>query len=443
MTSARDASPSSPPTRERVAVIGGAGHVGLGMCLVLVNAGHRVVGIDRDDRANAAIMGGRMPFLERGGQEYLDRALAAGRLEMTSDASRVADADTVVVVLGTPIDENLNPRFSILRDLFASLRPHLRPGQLIILRSTVSPGTTEHVRVMLEEMLGLECGRDFHLVFAPERVLQGSSIEELQSLPQVIGAFDDAGYERAETFFRTYVQNECIRLTPVEAELGKLITNMARYVSFAFANEVHLIADLWSANANRIIDAMNRDYPRLNIPKPGPNVGGPCLYKDGYFLLERIPFPDLISTAFKINEGMPAQVAMKIEAMRGVRKVAILGMTFKADNDDIRNSLSFKLRKQLDNGFYDVVCVDPFVEEFADFGVLKGADCVVLMTPHTAFRDLSAIAAAVGNPNCRVIDIWGFWNEMRHTSENGVFALADAPSARGLLGGVGQEVTAR
>lgn len=413
----------------RVAVIGGAGHVGLGMCLVLADAGLTVDGVDVNEAANATIMAGTMPSLEQQGEAYLAAALRGGRLRMTSDASVVSQTGVVVIILGTPIDENLNPRFGHLKSLLVSLKPFLRRGQLIVLRSTVSPGTTERVRALIERLLGWECGRDYGLVFAPERVLQGHSIKELTSLPQLIGAFDDRSYEQAVQFFATYVRNECIRLTPVEAELGKLITNMNRYLSFAFANEIHLLADIWSANANRIIDAINRDYPRLRIPRPGPNVGGPCLYKDGYFLLERIPFPELISAAFKINEGMTAQIAMKIERMPHVQRVGILGMSFKADNDDLRNSLSFKLRKQLDNGAYEVACVDPFHAEYQDVSTLRGADCIVLMTPHSSFADLGRVAAWVGNPECQVVDIWGFWSDMRYESRNGIFRLGDAVAA--------------
>lgn len=413
----------------RVAVVGGAGHVGLGMCLVLAKAGHRVHGIDVNREATAKIMAGTMPFVEEQGEAYLAQALTSGRLTMTDDAARAAEADVVVIVLGTPIDENLNPRFGILKRVFTELRAHLRLGQLIVLRSTVSPGTTQRVKTMLEGWLGGACGEDFFLVFAPERVLQGRAIQELETLPQIVGAFDDRSYEQAEAFFSSYGRGRVIRLTPVEAELGKLITNMYRYVTFAFANEMFLLADLWGGNANRIIDAINEDYPRMNLAGPGPNVGGPCLYKDGYFLLERLPFPDLISTAFKINEGMSAQVVMKVERMPNVRKVGILGMTFKRDSDDIRNSLAFKLRKQLDNGVYAVVCVDPFLEPYRDTSVLKRADCIVLMTPHSAFEELERLATDIDNPDCQVIDIWGFWKAMRHSSHNGVFRLGDAIEA--------------
>ncbi len=409
----------------RVAVIGGAGHVGLGLGLVLAHVGHQVDGVDPNETANRLIMKGQMPFMEERGAEYLERALRQDKLRMTTDPSVVRDAAVVVIVLGTPIDENSNPRFGILRDIVTTLTPFLQRDQLVVLRSTVSPGTTQRVRRMIEQAKGWQCGVDFHLVFAPERVLQGRSIDELQSLPQIVGAFDDTSYTRAVEFFSTYVRNNCPRLTPVEAELGKLITNMARYLSFAFANEVHLIADQWGANANRLIDAINQDYPRLSVPRPGPNVGGPCLYKDGFFLLERLPFPDLISTSFKINEGMTAQIAMKIDQMPHIRKIGILGMAFKADNDDIRNSLSFKLRKQLDDGYREVVCIDPLVDGFEEVSALAGADCVVLMTPHTAFADLTSVAKAIDNPACQMIDIWGFWAGMRYLSDNGIFRLAD------------------
>lgn len=421
-----DSANAQPLATRTTAVIGAAGHVGLGLSLVLANNGHRVLGVDINESGNRRIMAGKMPFLEESGQEYLDRALLLGSLELTVDSSAIRSAETVVVILGTPIDENLNPRFGLLRSLFDDLIPHLNKGQLIVLRSTVSPGTTTRVRRMIEERLGWVEGEDFYLVFAPERVLQGRCIAEMQSLPQIIGADTNESFERAHDFFATYVQNECIRLTSAEAELGKLITNMSRYLSFAFANEVYLIADQWHANANRIIDAINRDYPRLAIPRPGPNVGGPCLYKDGYFLVERTPFPELISTAFKINEGMTAQIAAKIEAMEQVRKVGILGMAFKADNDDTRNSLSFKLRKQLDDGLHEVVCYDPYVPEFSDPEVMSNVDCVVLMTPHAIFRQLDEIATLVDNPACIMIDVWGFWAELRYSSRNGIFELREA-----------------
>lgn len=400
----------------RVSVVGAAGHVGLPLSLVLAESGHDVYGIDIDAAANTAIMQGRMPHREDGAEELLARALASGRLRMTQDTGVIRDSDVVVVVIGTPIDENLNPRVDHLFQFFEQARAHFK-DQLIVLRSTVSPGTTDALR----KSLHADEGSELNLVFGPERVLQGKSIHEIRSLPQIIGAYSEAAYQRARTFFQTFNRSETYFLTPIEAELGKLITNMSRYVGFALANEFHLICESFGANACRIIDACNKDYPRLNLPVPGPNVGGPCLQKDGWFLIDRIPFGDLISSAFRINEGMPMQVIQTLAGRIKGKKVAILGMTFKANSDDTRNSLAFKLRRQLQFRGFEPVCVEPHVDNFQSIDAIKGSAAVVLMTPHDQFKDLSSILKAVDNPDCWFVDLWGFWPEMRYRSRNGYF----------------------
>jgi UDP-N-acetyl-D-mannosaminuronic acid dehydrogenase len=400
----------------RVSVVGAAGHVGLPLALVLADSGHDVYGIDVNAAANASIMQGRMPHREDGAEELLAKVLASGRLTMTEDTDVIRDSDVVVVVIGTPIDENLNPRVDHLFQFFDRVRPHFK-DQLIVLRSTVSPGTTDAVR----KSIGADEGNGINLVFGPERVLQGKSIHEIKGLPQIIGAYSEAAYQRARRFFQTFNRSETFFLTPIEAELGKLITNMTRYVGFALANEFHLICESFGANACRIIDACNKDYPRLNLPVPGPNVGGPCLYKDGWYLIDRIPFGDLISSAFRINEGMTMQVIQNLAGRIKGTKVAILGMTFKANSDDTRNSLAFKLRRQLQFRGFDTVCVEPHVANFQTIDDITGAAAVILMTPHNAFKDLKPIVEAVGNPDCWFVDLWGFWQEMRYRSCNGYF----------------------
>ena len=409
----------------RVAVIGAGGHVGLPLSVVLARDGFLVTGIDRDAARVAQITAGEFPFIEEQGAEFLATALEQKTLIMTTDISGCAGSDVVIVVMGTPVDEHLNPRLEPLTEVFDQLVPFLRSGQLVILRSTVAPGTTERLRKSLEAATGLDCGRDLHLVFAPERVLQGKAIAEIESLPQLVGAFTEESFLAAEAFFSKYVKAPCVRLTPVEAELGKLVTNMARYLHFAFANEVFLLAESWGANAHRLIEGVNLGYPRAGIARPGPNVGGPCLYKDGYFLVERLAFPDLITSAFKINEGMTAQIVRKLEGLESCRKVGVLGMAFKADIDDTRESLSFKLRKQLYAAGFDPVAYDPLVAAFDDASVLRGCDAVVLMTPHSSFRDLSTIAELIDNDNCTMIDIWGHWEAPKYEAHNGMFRLGD------------------
>ena len=404
-----------------VSVLGGGGHVGLPFCLVLANCGYKVFGIDINEAVNKTVAEGKLPYIEEQGEEYLGNALRKKMLIMTSDASKIKESDIVAITLGTPVDDNLNPRISSLTQIIEGNNYFFTKNQLIILRSTVFPGTTEIIRRLLEKSTGFVVGQDIFLVYAPERVAQGKAIEELQRLPQLIGAFDDKSYKLAEEFFSTFLEDKCFKLSPVEAELGKLVTNMARYVEFALANEFYLIAESFGANIHKIIDACNYNYPRLNLPVPGPNVGGPCLYKDGWFLLERFPFNEIISTAFRINEGMTMQIASKLEQFPRIKKVAILGMTFKAGSDDIRNSLSFKLKKQLERNDYELVLVDPYLEGYSDIKNMQGSDAVILMTPHKEFSNLQAIIDLVANDECLYVDIWGFWERMKYQSRNGYF----------------------
>lgn len=409
-----------------VSVLGGSGHVGLPFCLVLANYGYKVYGIDINEAVNKMVAEGKLPYMEEQGEEYLRNALKKQTLVMTSDASKIKESNIVVIALGTPVDDNLNPRISSLTQIIRDNNHFFTKNQIIILRSTVFPGTTEIIRRLLENVTGFVVGQDIFLVYAPERVAQGKAIEELRRLPQLIGAFDNKSYRLAEEFFSTFLEDKCFKLTPIEAELGKLITNMARYVEFALANESYLIAESFGANIHKIIDACNYNYPRLNLPVPGPNVGGPCLYKDGWFLLERFPFNEIISTAFRINEGMPMQIVSKLERFPQIKKVTILGMTFKAGSDDIRNSLSFKLKKQLERNDYELVLVDPYVEGYKDIENMQGSDAVVLMTPHKEFSDLQAIIGLVGNDECIYVDIWGFWEKMKYKSQNGYFTGKEA-----------------
>lgn len=404
-----------------VSVVGGGGHVGLPFCLILANHGYQVYGIEINESANKLIMKGKMPFVEERGEEYLKNALHKRTLTMTADVSKIKESDILIITLGTPIDENLNPRISQLTQWINENSRLLRKDHLIILRSTVFPGTTQLIKQRIEKSTGFSVGQDIFLVCAPERVAQGKAIAELQTLPQLIGAFDDKSYEMAERFFSSFLKDRCFRLTPVEAEIGKLITNMARYVRFALVNEFYLISDSFGANIHKIIDACNYHYPRLDIPAPGPNVGGPCLYKDGFFLLERIPYSEIISTAFKINEGMTMQISQKLERLPHFKKVAILGLTFKPGSDDTRNSLSFKLIKQLERNDVGLALVDPHLEEYKDMKNIKGSDAVVLMTPHQEFKDLENIMNLVENDECLYVDIWGFWHEMKYRSKNGYF----------------------
>jgi len=406
-----------------IAIIGGAGHVGLPMSLVLADAGHDVTIVDNDEEKLEAVSNGRMPFSEPGAEELLAEQLANGGLDVTTDITS-PDCDAYVVVVGTPIDEHNNPQMNNLLNIVRELQTELGDGELVVLRSTVYPGTTDIVRNELEKA-GHEVGEDVYLSFAPERIAQHKALEEIVGLPQLVGAFDEESYVRTRAMFESFLEAECPRLSPTEAELGKLFTNMWRYLTFAAANEFYLITESFATNhdvnVHRILDKTSQDYPRFDVPSPGANVGGPCLTKDGWFLVDNIPYNELVSAAFQINEGMPGQlVNSMLEKHPDPDKVTILGMTFKPNSDDTRNSVSFKLQKQLQyKGIDNIVRIEPNCDGFDDWDDIEGSNWVVLMTPHDEFAGLREIHEKVDNDDCTYCDIWGFWDEMHYDSENG------------------------
>jgi UDP-N-acetyl-D-mannosaminuronic acid dehydrogenase len=418
----------------KVSIIGGGGHVGLAMALVLVDADHDVVLVDQNKDILDTIEAGKLPYHEPEGERLLRKGLSENRMEFSTDVSAVAGTDVVVTVVGTPIDEHNNPQMESLLNLIEELKPHLSDGQLLLLRSTVYPGTTQNVTDALERD-GIAVGSvdtesdglAVSLAFTPERVAQHDAIAEMVELPQLIGAVDDASYDHARAFFNTFLEAECPRLSPTEAEIGKLFTNMWRYITFATANEFFLIADSFAAdhdvNVHRILDQSSRGYPRFDVPSPGANVGGPCLTKDGWFLVDDIPYNELVSTAYQINEGLPAQVVRRMaRAEPDPDRITVLGMTFKRDSDDVRNSVSFKMIKFLRRKGYDnVVRIEPNRDGFDDWAAAEGSDWVVLMTPHSEFADFETVAARIDNPDCLYCDIWGHWDEPRYESDNGYF----------------------
>ena len=404
---------------DEVSVIGAAGHIGLGFSLVLADAGYRVHGVDIDEDISAQIMSGKLPFREEGAEAVLESALSEGSLNLGNDLSVVRKTKYIAVLIGTPIGEDLTPRMDSIYNLVDDLTPHLVRGHVLMLRSTLVPGTTDNIARRLTRTTALEIGKDLCLVFLPDRSVQGKAICEMRTLPSIIGAYSRTDFEAVARFCRTYSSGTCLYVTPMEAEFSKLMANTARYVQFALANEFALISAPYDVNINRIIEAANKDYPRLNLPTPGLNVGGPCLYKDSLMLVDGIPWNTLASTALGINESMPAQVVRRLSEYPNVQKVAVLGMTFKAGSDDTRNSLGLKLRDRLHNAGYAVVCAEPNLEGYDDLRDIAGSDAVVLMTPHDEFEDWNVVRAHVGNPSCIYVDMWGRWERIRYRTRGG------------------------
>jgi UDP-N-acetyl-D-mannosaminuronic acid dehydrogenase len=389
-----------------VVIVGGCGHVGLPLALSLADSGYRV-GIDDIDAAKIErVKAGEIPFKEAGASELLARLLPTGRLEFGSDPSMVRRTKTVILVIGTPIDEFMNPSVTVFDRVVDELIPHLQPGTLVVLRSTVFPSTSEGVERRLRG-----AGVDAEVVFCPERIAEGHALEEVSSLPQLIGASSDEAFERASKLFQP-MGMQLIRTTPLEAELAKLLTNTWRYMKFAIANQFFQIAHRSGVDYSRVLDAIRRDYPRAaDLPGPG-FAAGPCLLKDTMQLSAFTPdhFP-MGQAAMQINEGMPNYIVDTINSRSPLagRTVGILGMAFKGDSDDPRASLSYKVRKLAAFKGARVLCTDPFVADstFVSLDeVLKESDVIVIGAPHRAYRGLELDGR-------EVVDIWGITGPIR------------------------------
>ncbi len=386
-----------------VVVIGGFGHVGLPLAISLASKGKKVCAFDIDHRNGSLIAQGKMPFMEEGAEAILGQVLQSGHLQLSTDPAVVSQADTLVVTIGTPVDEHLNPEFEAMLGMIEAYGSFFRDGQLLIIRSTVYPGTTAKVKHLLQER-----GRDIELAFCPERILEGQAIKELETLPQIISSFSEDGLRRCRELFGLLTKDILV-LEPIEAELAKLFTNVWRYIKFATANQFFMIANDHNADFYRIYQAMSYKYERAkDLPKPG-FAAGPCLFKDA---MQLAAFNNntfyLGHAAMLTNEGLPNYIVSKLKQNHRLAEmtVGILGMAFKANIDDRRESLSYKLKKILTMESQRVLCSDVYIKEagfVATEQLIAAADIIILAAPH---REYAALQFPEGKV---VIDVWNMW----------------------------------
>jgi UDP-N-acetyl-D-mannosaminuronic acid dehydrogenase len=385
-----------------VAVVGGGGHVGLPLSIALAGAGFRVLISDISKGAVDLINAGQLPFDEPGAAEVLETVRAAGRLTATTAPQAVGRADVVVVVVGTPIDKHLNPEALDVPRHIGQLEPHLTDGQLLVLRSTLYPGVTRMVEALLARR-----GRRIDVAFCPERIAEGRAMTELYSLPQIVAARSEPVRQRAARLF-SKLTDKIVELEPEEAELAKLFTNTWRYIKFATANQLFMIANDYGLDYDRIRTALALDYPRAqDLPGAG-LAAGPCLLKD---TMQLAAFNNnqftLGHSAMLINEGLPLYTVARLERRFDLASmtVGILGMAFKAGSDDIRSSLSYRLKRILQFKSKQVLCSDPYVRVDPELvpleRVLAEADLLVIGAPHPEYRDLEVRVPIVDITNLR------------------------------------------
>ncbi len=384
-----------------VCIVGGCGHVGLPLAILFANKGLKVSIYDTNVVALEIVNKGKMPFLEEGADELL-KAVIGNSLVATDDPKVISSSKFVIVVIGTPVDEHLNPQFTLMKDFFTNLLPYFKGGQYIILRSTVLPGTTEKINEFFSSH-----GLNIYVTFCPERIAQGKAIEELRKLPQIVSGFDESAVLEIANLFRLITQ-DIIILRPMEAELTKLFANAWRYIQFATANQFYMIATSYGLDFYKIYHAMKYKEERARDFPPAGFSAGPCLFKD---TMQVAAFNNntffLGHAAMLINEGLPNFVIQRLKDKYSLKDkaVGILGMAFKANNDDKRESLSYKLKKILEMESRKVICSDVYINEDGFVSaeeLVKDSDIVILATPHKEYAHLDI-------KDKILVDIWNFY----------------------------------
>jgi UDP-N-acetyl-D-mannosaminuronic acid dehydrogenase len=380
-------------------VIGGCGHVGLPLAIALADRGASVLVYDVDERAVGLVNEAVLPFDEPGADDKLKQAITTGALRATTDPAVVGLAENVIVVIGTPVDEHLNPDPQAIPRALDGPAQHFRDGQLLVLRSTVFPGVTSLVEQMVQDR-----GLRLDVAFCPERIAEGRAMTELFSLQQIVSGRDQVARDRAAALFGR-LTDTVVEMEPEEAELAKLFTNTWRYIKFAAVNQFYMIADSRGLDFERIRSGLAQDYPRAaDMPGAG-FAAGPCLFKD---TMQLAAFNDnnfaLGHAAMLVNEGLPLYVVSQLSERYDLASstVGILGASFKAGSDDIRSSLAYKLKRILGFKAKRVLMTDPYVTVDPDLLplqlVLDEADVLIVATPHPEYASIVTVKP--------VADVW-------------------------------------
>ena len=386
-----------------VCVVGGCGHVGLPLALAFADKGLKVCIYDINKKALDEITNGKMPFMETGAEQILKNTIKK-TLFTSNELKDISTSKFVITVIGTPVDEHLNPKFTLMMDFIRTLLPYLKDEQYFVLRSTVFPGTTEKINAFLKNN-----GKNVYVTFCPERIAQGKAMEELYNLPQIVSGFEEKAITEVSKLF-SMLTKDIVILQPTEAELAKLFTNTWRYIQFATANQLYTISTSYGLDFYKIYDAMRYNYPRAkNFPSAG-LAAGPCLFKD---TMQIAAFDNnkffLGHAAMLINEGLPNFLVQILKEKYSLKDkvVGILGMAFKANIDDKRESLSYKLKKILEIETGKVLCSDEYIHEegfVAADELIKNSDIIILGAPHKEYKDL-IIKDKI------LVDVWNFYKK--------------------------------
>ena len=387
-----------------ICIVGGCGHVGLPLGMAFADKGKKVALYDINDAVIAKVNDGIVPFKENGAEPVLKRVLKSKKLMASRDPNVIGQSKVVVTVIGTPVDEHLNPRVHDIIKAIKEIENQLGDDQLLIMRSTLYPGVTDKVHQYLKKS-----GKKTLVAFCPERIIEGHALTELYELPQIVAGCTPEATKKASELFKALTQKVVVT-KPIEAELAKLFTNTWRYINFAISNQFYMIAQTGGLDFYNIYGAMTEDYPRLKAFAKAGLAAGPCLFKDTMQLSAYSGNNFFLGhSAMLVNEGLPDFVvdAMNRKYDLANKTIGVLGMAFKGDNDDPRESLSYRLMKRLEVESDVVLCHDPYIKDprFVSLDeIKKRADIVVLATPHSDYKELDWNGK-------ELVDIWNFYGK--------------------------------
>lgn len=397
----------------------GLGYIGLPTASTLAAAGVRVLGVDVNPQVVQSLQNGRLHLYEPDLGPLVENALRSGMLTVDSKPDA---ADAFIIAVPTPFYEDKSADLSYVSAAAESIVPYLRAGNLVMLESTSPPRTTLDVVLPILERSGLKAGADFYLAYSPERVLPGQILRELTENARVIGGIDPASSEAGRDLYQIFVKGEIYLTTATTAEMVKLMENTYRDVNIAIANEFSRLADRFGVDVWEAISLANK-HPRVRILNPGPGVGGHCISVDPWFLVQAAPdLTPLIHTSRMVNDSQPDYVINLVERALGSdlrgRKIAALGLAFKPEVDDLRESPAVEVAHRLSMSGAEVTCFEPFKPDGHPTGLhtvltlaeaLQNAELVILLVGHSQFREMSAAQLAAMTPARIVIDCSGAW----------------------------------
>jgi UDP-N-acetyl-D-mannosaminuronic acid dehydrogenase len=411
----------------------GLGYIGLPTASTFATHGIKVVGVDVNQRVVETLQNGEIHIHEPGLRTLVQAALKSGNLEICDHPE---DADAFIIAVPTPFKEASTKSqvaggqqqaypladLSYVVSAAEAITPFLRSGNLVVLESTSPPRTTEDVVAPILEKSGLKAGVDFHLAYSPERVLPGQILRELIENARVIGGVDPASAQAGHDLYATFVRGQIIQTTATTAEMVKLMENTTRDVNIAIANEFARLAERFGVDVWEAISLANL-HPRIDILHPGPGVGGHCISVDPWFLVEAAPdLTQLIHMARNVNDAQPAHVVELIRQAAGEikgKRIAILGLAYKPDVDDLRESPAIEVARLLIEAGAEVISYEPFKVDSQIPGIaaapsleaaLNGSDVLALLVAHTPIKNLHPEDVAALTDSRLIVDTVNIWN---------------------------------